>query len=266
MPHPDMPELSDVRMPPALPARERAVLWGGLGAITALAWLYLARMPMPESGSGAMADMAAMAMPHRWTAGDAWLTFAMWSVMMVAMMTPSASPMIEMYARIAAARDDRLAGAPWLFAAGYLAAWLAFSAVATGLQFALDRAAMLTGALRVTPLAGGIILVIAGIYQLTPLKSACLAHCRSPIGFFMTEWRGGAAGAFAMGARHGLYCMGCCWMLMGILFAAGVMSLPWVAVIAAFVLVEKLLPWGDAIARAGGAALIGSGIALAALA
>jgi predicted metal-binding membrane protein len=249
-----------------LPARERAVLWAGLAAITALAWLYLVRMPMAASGSGAMADMASMAMPHRWTAADLMLTFAMWSVMMIAMMTPSASPMIEMYARIASARDDHTKIAPWMFAAGYLAAWIGFSAVATLLQFALDRAAMLTGALRVGPLAGGAILVAAGIYQLTPLKFACLAHCRSPIGFFMTEWRAGAAGAFMMGAHHGYYCTGCCWMLMAILFVAGVMSLPWVAVIAAFVLLEKLTPWGNAIGCAGGAALIGSGIALAVLA
>jgi predicted metal-binding membrane protein len=260
-----MVQPSDVEVLAALPARERAVLWGGLAALTGLAWLYLARMPMPDAGGGAMADMAAMAMPHRWAAGDVWLAFAMWSVMMVAMMTPSASPMIEMYARIAGARDDRVTGAPWLFAAGYLAAWIAFSAAATALQFALDRAAMLTGALQVNPSAGGAILVIAGVYQITPLKSACLAHCRSPIGFFMTEWRDGAAGAFTMGARHGLYCTGCCWMLMVILFAAGVMNLPWVAAIAVFVLLEKLAPWGHAIARAGGAALIGSGVALAAL-
>ncbi len=266
MPRAAMAERSHSQVPPALPARERAVLWSGLAAITALAWLYLVRMPMPESGAGAMAAMAAMAMPQRWTAGDACLAFAMWSVMMVAMMTPSASPMIEMFARIAAARGRRVTGAPWLFAAGYLAAWIAFSAAATALQFAFDRAAMLTGALQVGPLAGGVILVVAGVYQLTPLKSACLAHCRSPIGFFITEWREGAAGAFTMGARHGLYCTGCCWMLMAILFAAGVMSFPWVAAIAAFVLLEKLAPWGNAIARAGGAALIGSGIALAALA
>jgi predicted metal-binding membrane protein len=209
--------------------------------------------------------MAAMAMPHQWSAIDVALTFAMWSVMMIAMMTPSASPMIELHARIAAGNGES-ASTSWLFAAGYLAAWIAFSAVATVLQFVLDRAAMLTGTLRVSPLAGAAILVVAGIYQLTPLKSACLAHCRSPIGFFMTEWRPGAAGAFKMGARHGLFCAGCCWMLMAILFAAGVMNLAWVALIAAFVLMEKLAPWGNVIARIGGAALIGSGIALAALA
>ncbi len=257
-----MPESLNIAATPALPARERVVLWGGLGAITVLAWLYLASMPMPGAGRGVM---TAMAMPHRWSPLDVWLTFAMWSVMMVAMMTPSASPMLEMYARIASPRDDGGPRAAWLFGAGYLAIWTGFSALATVLQFALDRTAMLNGALRVTPVAGGAIVVAAGLYQLTPLKSACLVHCRSPIGFFMTEWRPGAAGAFRMGAKHGLFCAGCCWTLMTLLFAAGVMNLTWVAAISIFVLVEKLAPQGNEIAKIGGGTLVALGVALAAL-
>jgi predicted metal-binding membrane protein len=256
--------------PPPLPTRERAIVWGGLAAITALAWIALVRIPMPAAamGSGAMTGMrmaAAAARPHPWSAADAWLVFAMWAVMMVAMMIPSAAPMIEMYARIARGSADSRAWFTWAFVAGYAIAWMLFSAAATTAQWALDRAAMMPAAMRVGPIAGAVILAVAGIYQLTPLKNACLAHCRSPIGFFMTEWRGGAAGALRMGLKHGAFCIGCCWMLMALLFVAGVMNLVWIAALAAVVLLEKVTPWGRAVASVSGVAMIASAAALAAL-
>jgi predicted metal-binding membrane protein len=163
-----------------------------------------------------------------------------------------------MYARIARGRKDGLAQ-EWLFAAGYIVVWTIFSAGATAGQLALQRAALLTGGLTATPLVSGVILAAAGIYQLTPLKDACLGHCRSPMGFFMTEWRDGAAGAFRMGLKHGAYCAGCCWMLMALLFVMGVMNLLWVAAISVLVLIEKATPFGRAIARASGIAMIAVG-------
>jgi len=222
-------------------------LWGGIIAITALAWIYLVIMPM-----GAESRLL-----------DATLMFLMWAVMMVAMMLPSAAPMLSTYARIASAREGSRAYHVWMFAAGYFVVWTAFSLAATVLQYALQSAAIISNSLRTTSVAGGIILAAAGIYQLTPLKNVCLKRCRTPIGFFMTNWRDGAAGAFTMGLEHGAFCTGCCWMLMALLFVAGVMNLAWVAAISVLVLVEKAAPFGRAIALASGVAMIAAGLVLA---
>jgi predicted metal-binding membrane protein len=256
--------------PPPLPTRERVIVWGGLAAITALAWIAMVRIPMPAAamGSAAMPAMrmaATAAGSHQWSLTDAWLVFAMWAVMMVAMMIPSATPMIEMYARIARGNAESRAWFTWAFVGGYAAAWTLFSIGATAAQWALARAAIMAEAMRVGPIAGAAILAVAGIYQLTPLKNACLAHCRSPVGFFMTEWRGGAGGALMMGLKHGAFCIGCCWMLMALLFVAGVMNLLWIAALAAIVLIEKVTPWGAAVARVSGVAMIASAAALLAL-
>jgi predicted metal-binding membrane protein len=248
--------------PPQLDARERLVLWGGIGAITALAWLYLVWMPMPSHDASMVEMGMAMATAHPWTLHDAALMFAMWAVMMVAMMLPSASPMITMYARMAKGNPYARAWYVWLFAAGYLAAWTAFGAGATAAQYYLQSLAVLSDAMRVTPLLGGAILAAAGVYQFTSLKNICLAHCRSPLAFFMMEWRDGPFGAFRMGARHGAFCTGCCWMLMALLFVAGVMNLAWVAAIAAFVLLEKVAPGGRIVPSIAGVALIAAGVAV----
>jgi predicted metal-binding membrane protein len=244
-------------------------IWGGLGALSALAWWYLWRMP---SGAGAsmdamagMAMMPGMSMASPWSPGQLWLTFLMWAVMMVAMMLPSTAPMVAMYARVAQGRSASARVRVWLFAGGYLAAWIVFSAAATVAQAALNQAAMLTGAMRVAPLMGGVILALAGAYQLSPLKRGCLRHCQSPIGFLMSHWRDGSVGAAAMGLRHGAFCVGCCWMLMTLLFVAGVMNLLWVAVLTAFVLIERATSWGETLAAISGFALIAGGLALAAL-
>jgi len=257
---PSAPARAQAMAAPTLPLGDRIAIWGGLSAITALAWLYLVRMPMTPAGLGGLGAHILSAVPPQMA--NLWLNFMMWAVMMVAMMVPSASPMVLMYARIARGRKDGRAHEVWLFAGAYVVVWTIFSAAATAGQFALVHAALITGGLTATPLMGGIILAAAGIYQLTPLKDACLGHCRSPMGFFMTEWRDGAAGAFRMGFKHGAYCAGCCWMLMALLFVMGVMNLLWVAAISVLVLIEKVTPWGRAIARASGAAMIVAGVAM----
>ena len=131
------------------------------------------------------------------------------------------------------------------------------------LQYALQSVSIVSNGLQTTWIASAIILVAAGIYQLTPLKNVCLKRCRTPIGFFMTNWRDGAAGAFKMGLEHGWFCTGCCWMLMALLFVAGVMNLAWVAAISVLVLLEKVAPFGRAIALTSGVAMIAAGVVLA---
>ena len=240
-----------------MPIGDRIVLWGGLAALTVLAWLYLFRMPMTPQDLGGVGARIISALPSRWQ--DWPLIFLMWAVMMVAMMVPSASPMVLAYARIANARGVRPAVRVWSFVAGYLAVWTLFSVVATASQVALEQLAL------ATPLVGAIILAAAGIYQFTPLKQACLGRCQSSIGFLMTHWRDGAAGAFRMGLQHGAFCVGCCWMLMALLFVVGVMNLAWVAALSAFVLLEKASRWGNVVAMVSGVALIVGAIAIALL-
>lgn len=258
-PQTDAPTPSQVTSD-SLPPGYRIVLWSALFIVTALAWLYLLRMPMTPSDIGGFGARLLLAMPA--SLADAMLLFMMWAVMMVAMMLPSASPMIASYARIVHGRADSPAAAVWLFAAAYLVVWTLFSVAATASQIALQRAALMTNALTTRPLVSALILVAAGIYQFTPLKDSCLASCRSPLGFLMTEWRAGASGAFRMGLRHGAYCVGCCWTLMLLLFILGVMNLLWVAAISALVLLEKVTPWGRTIARGAAVAMIVSGLAI----
>lgn len=248
--------------------RERIVALASLLAIAALAWLYLwfEAGRMDAMPAGAMASMEAA---RAWSAGAFLLTFVMWSVMMVAMMLPSAAPAILLYGSLVRRNRARGSALPsaWIFTAGYLAVWSAFSLAATGLQAALEAGRLLTPMMVSASawLTGGL-LVAAGVYQWLPVKDACLEKCRAPLQFLMFRWRPGAAGAFRMGAEHGLYCVGCCWALMLLLFAAGVMNLLWVALIAGFVLVEKLVPAGRLIGRVAGAALAvaGGGVILAA--
>ena len=171
--------------------------------------------------------------------------FTMWWVMMAAMMLPSAAPILLLFARIN--RKEKSAGRPFIptgiFAAGYLVAWGAFSALATGLQWALERLGLLSPMMVTTSYwLGGAILLTAGVWQLTPIKGICLRHCRSPMGFLVQSWRPGRSGAFRMGLEHGSFCLGCCWFLMGLLFFGGIMNLFWIIGLAAFVLLEKTVP------------------------
>ena len=245
---------------PRLPPREQLTVYAALAAITALSWLYLVRMPMAPSDLGAAGARLLSVLPPK--LADIWVTFIMWSVMMVAMMLPSASPMILIYAAIARRQSKSSGFAICIFAGAYLVIWTFFSAAATAGQYALQRASLLEGASRASSVAGATLLFLAGLYQLTPLKNVCLAHCRSPLGFFMTEWREGRAGAFIMGIRHGALCLGCCWMLMGLLFVFGAMNLIWVATLSVLVLLEKLAPFGAALARISGVAMLAGAIAL----
>jgi predicted metal-binding membrane protein len=226
----------------ALPRRERAVIFAALAGIAALSWLHLA-------------SMAGMAM-------SAALMFLMWWVMMTGMMLPSALPMTLTFATVNRRRRElRTPYVPTaVFVAGYLLAWGAFSVAATALQWGLERAALMTPMMHTSsPLLGGLLFVAAGLYQLTPLKHACLRRCRSPLAFVLERWRDGTAGALRMGMEHGAYCLGCCAPLMALLFVGGVMNLLWVAAIAAWVLLEKVVPAGEALARVAGVAAMAFG-------
>jgi len=252
----------------ALLRRDRAVVLAGVVAVAALAWAYLFYLAWDMQRGvnlGPLQLDAGMAMSQvrPWSGVDFGLMFLMWAVMMVAMMTPSAAPMILLFAAIIRKRRGRTgqAASSAAFAAGYLAVWIGFSALATRLQWALEQAALLSPMMVSTsPYLGGGLLVAAGIYQWTPLKHACLQNCRAPAEFLSRSWRNGTGGAVAMGIHHGAYCVGCCWILMGLLFVGGVMNLLWVAAIAVFVLLEKVLPFGVLGGRVTGALLALAGL------
>jgi predicted metal-binding membrane protein len=253
----------------ALSHRDRLLIWICLLLITALAWAYLIHLGRQMSSSMAhdsmMAEMG-MTMDRPWDATDVFFTFTMWAVMMAGMMTGTAAPMLLIFAGAHATRGTRrMSLAVMMFGLGYTLAWVAFSAGAALAQWMLHQTAMLTPAMAASNgrVAGGI-LVAAGAYQLTPVKGACLTRCRSPLGFLLTNWRDGALGALQMGLRHGVYCLGCCWLLMCLLFVVGVMNLMWVAALTAFVLVEKIGPFGLIVARVAGAIMIVFGIFVAA--
>jgi predicted metal-binding membrane protein len=241
----------------------------GLAVITAAAWAYIVvearRMtsgPAAMSGHSMAPMMHAMTGVQPWTAAESGLRLGMWAVMMVAMMVPAAVPMTLLYAAVArkaAAQHSPVAPA-FIFVVGYAAMWVIFSVVATLAQWGLDRAALLSQMMvsRSAWLGAGL-LIAAGAYQFTPLKNACLRNCRAPAHFLSRYWRTGRAGAFRMGLRLGAYCLGCCWVLMGLLFVGGVMNLLCIAAIAVFVLLEKTIPFGVNGGRVAAAAMILTG-------
>ena len=239
--------------------RDRVLVVSCLLFVVALSWAYLL------SGAGMMQAMGDMLMPMStgpWTLERAVLVLVMWAVMMAAMMLPSAAPIILLYATISRRRSERgdPASASGVFAFGYIAVWATFSLAATALQYGLENLALMSPMMQTTSIAlAGTVLIVAGLYQWTPLKQACLRHCRSPLEFITAYWRPGARGAFVMGLRHGAYCLGCCWMLMLLLFVGGVMNFAWIAGLALFVLVEKLVPAGHWIGRAAGVLLVAWG-------
>jgi predicted metal-binding membrane protein len=201
--------------------------------------------------------MAPAAAP--WSAVEFAFVFVMWAVMMVAMMAPSAAPMILMYARAgrqARAGQGTIAGKPFAatgwFAAGYLLAWAGFSLAATLVQWVLERKGLLDASMAsANILLGAVVLIAAGIYQWTPIKNVCLAQCQTPIRFLMSHggFRSNVLGCLRLGLLHGIYCVGCCWVLMALLFVVGVMNVLWIALLALLVLLEKLTPWGRWVAR-----------------
>jgi predicted metal-binding membrane protein len=236
----------------ALPRRDQVVIVACAIGITALAWAYLLHV------RGVMS----MDMPMPWARADVLFAFVMWSVMMVGMMTTSAIPVLLLFASSQARRPTGgTAFATPLFGLGYLAVWVGFSACAALAQW-ITHEMMLLWPSTFSARLGGAVLIAAGVYQWTPLKRACLTHCRSPLGFILSSWRDGPLGAFRMGLHHGVYCLGCCWALMGVLFVVGVMNLAWVAALAVFVLLEKMGPGVNGVARLGGVVLIAAGVVL----
>ncbi len=195
-----------------------------------------------------------------WSAANWAAVFIMWAVMMAAMMLPTAMPMVSVFGTLNRSRGE--AGRTLAFVGGYLALWTAFGAAATAAQWALQTGGFLSPMIvSMSPALSGALLIIAGVFQFTPLKHACLRACRSPLGFLVTDWRDGLWGAARMGIRHGLYCLGCCWALMALLFVGGAMNLLWIAALTLLVAMEKLAPKGDIIAKALGAVMIGGGVA-----
>jgi predicted metal-binding membrane protein len=236
---------------------DRAVIAIVLIAVTLAAWTWIALMARDMYGT--MLGPSAWMMTAEWDAVHVLMLWAMWAVMMTAMMLPTATPLIRLYA--AAARGRPETGSPALrvyaLASGYLSLWAAFSVVATALQRVLASLSVLTPMMEpATPAAGATVVAIAGLYQLTPLKRACLRACRSPLGFMMQRWRNGAAGAFRLGLDHGAYCLGCCWALMLILFAGGVMNLAVIVTLTVWVLVEKIAPFAEHTPTVSGVALL----------
>jgi predicted metal-binding membrane protein len=248
----------------ALLRRDRAVVIAALVVVIAVSWLWIvlgAGMGMSAIEMTRMPRAMVMT-PAVWSPGYAILIFLMWSVMMVAMMLPSAAPVLLIFARASRRQDD--GRRPWTptgcFAAGYLTVWAGFSAVATVLHWGLEGIGLLSAMMATTAAwLGAAILMAAGLWQLTPLKHACLRQCRSPIGFLTAHWRAGRVGAFRMGLRHGTYCLGCCWFLMALLFFGGVMNLWWIGGLAAYVLMEKVLPMGHWLGYAVGVGLLAWG-------
>jgi len=253
--------------------RDRVIVAAALVMLTALAWAYvwwlgtdmemggmdMSGFRMIPAGMGLMMPTGAP-----WTATEFAFVFAMWAVMMIGMMTPSATPMILIYARVGrqAARQGKPLAASAYFAAGYLLTWTGFAVAATSAQWALERAALLTPMMAAaSDMFSGAVLIAAGVYQWTPFKDACLRQCQSPLLFIQRHggFRSDLLGTLALGARHGAYCIGCCWVLMALLFVGGIMNVLWIAAIAILVLAEKVVPAGRVISRVAGAGLFAGG-------
>jgi predicted metal-binding membrane protein len=254
--------------------RDQAIVLAALAAITALAWLYLVEM---AGSMSEMADMAGMPDMERmagmalvtpsaaWGPSEVLVAAIMWTVMMAGMMLPSAAPMILL---LAAA--ERRQGSPALattpaFLLGYLLIWIGFSLAALAMQWLLLRFGLFAPEMRLTSaFVGGAVFIAAGLYEWSPLKERCLAVCQSPLGFIAGHWRPGIAGALGMGLGHGIYCLGCCWVLMLLLFVGGVMNLIWVAALAVLILVQKVWPGVRLVSRATGLAMLAIGVLLVA--
>lgn len=256
---------TDDELTSSLGVREYLVVAGGLTLITLMGWAYMGHM------AWAMANMdkVEMWMPPMgaasWATMDLFMLFLMWAVMMVAMMTPSTLPMVNMFATINKNRRSKSQSytPTFVFIIGYLIAWTGFSVLATLVQWWLHTENLLSPMMSSrSDLVSGIVLLVAGVYQWTPAKDACLEFCRTPLDFLMTEWRDGTAGALTMGVKHGIYCVGCCWALMLVLFAVGVMNILWVALIAAFVVIEKIFPYPGALRLFSGIVLVAWGALL----
>ncbi len=254
--------------------RDRVVVLACLLVLVVLAWAYVLWLAadmqmggMDMTGYRTIPAGMGMMMPAAapWQRIEFAFVFVMWAVMMVGMMTPSVAPMILIYARVgrqAAAQRQPVAASAW-FAGGYLLIWVAFALIATIVQWSIERAGWLNSDMVVTSgILGGLILIAAGLYQWTPIKDACLQQCQSPLQFIQRNggFRAEPFGSLALGARHGAYCVGCCWVLMALLFVVGVMNVLWIALIMIFVLLEKIIPAGRLVSRIAGIGFIVAGV------
>ncbi len=225
--------------------QDRWLVGGALAVTVALCWAWI--VPMARDMYGAMTGPAAWMMTDRWDLAHLSLLFAMWVVMMAGMMLPSAAPALLLYAGVIrkSPEGERAPAHVYAFAGGYLLVWTAFSLAATVLQRALANLLWLTPMMEArSRAAGGALLMLAGLYQLTPFKRTCLESCRSPAAFIARHWKRGVAGGFRLGLVHGINCLGCCWALMLLLFVGGVMNLWWIGALTVFVLLEKVAPLG----------------------
>jgi predicted metal-binding membrane protein len=242
---------------PRVSKRPQILLWLVLLLLAAIGWAITV---IQARGMGTMTDMGEMAP----SPSPAMLFLPVWVGMMVAMMFPSVAPMVLLFSTVG--RNQRSAGgsevSTWVFLAGYLAVWSLFGVGAYLLSLAVPAVGMAAPGLRThSPLVGGVVLVLAGLYQWSPLKGVCLRHCRTPLGFLLHSWRAGYGGAFFMGFMHGAYCVGCCWGLMIVLFAVGLMNLGWMVLLAALIFAEKIFRYGPLIGRFAGLGLVLFGLA-----
>ncbi|MEY2467238.1 MAG: hypothetical protein QOD03_1759 [Verrucomicrobiota bacterium] len=246
--------------------RDRLIVIAALGAITLLAWGYMVHEARAMNLTG-ICRCAGMKMSgpdmQPWSTATLFPLFLMWAEMMIAMMIPSAAPMILAFVMVQRKRREqqRPFVPTGIFLLGYLIVWTGFSAIAAVAQWILHAKALLSPMMVSTSsILGGALLIAAGIFQWTPLKNVCLTHCRSPLNFLMTDWREGKLGALMMGLKHGVYCTGCCWVLMILLFVAGVMNIWWIAVLAVLVLIEKIARRGLFLEKIGGVLFVAWGI------
>ncbi|NOS70492.1 MAG: DUF2182 domain-containing protein [Verrucomicrobia bacterium] len=246
--------------------RDRLIVVAALTAIALLAWGYMVYEASAMYNTG-VCRCAGMKMSgpdtEPWSTATLLPLFIMWAEMMVAMMIPSAAPMILTFAMVQRKRreQERPFVPTGMFLLGYLIVWTGFSAVAAFAQWILHARALLSPMMVSTsPVLGGVLLIVAGLFQWTPFKNACLTHCRSPLSFLMTDWREGRWGALVMGLKHGAFCTGCCWFLMALLFVAGVMNVWWIAILTVFVLLEKVVPRGLFVGKVAGVFLAGWGL------
>ena len=245
--------MSSTSIVDAVVKRDRNIVLAGLSAVILIAAIYTINMAQTFNG---MAATMLHQHDHAAHGGDNFLNlFIMWTVMQVAMMSPTAIPMILMHTKVERTRNPERSPVlrTAIFMLGYIVIWAVFSAAFAGIQMLLQATALLSPAMAsASPWLAGGILIAAGLFQFSKLKEVCLTQCRSPVTYFMLEWREGDSGAFLMGVKHGVHCVGCCWVLMALLFVAGVMNLLWMAIITAFVLIEKLTPKGDVFGRISG--------------
>ena len=241
--------------------RDQLFIFLGIFILVIFSWIYLfySSLTMPAETSESIIQDMVMPQVNNWNIHDVLALFVMWSVMMMAMMLPSATPMILIFSTVNKKRFEQGNGfvPTWIFLSGYILVWIGFSIIATITQWLLHYFALLSSDLKlIDPVVSGIILIAAGAYQFTSIKNVCLKNCQTPLGFIMGNWRYGKRGALIMGLKHGLYCVGCCWVLMSLLFLAGIMNILWIALIAVFILIEKIVRRDRYVSYAAGFALM----------